>query len=35
MDEYGKNNIFMKQNYYEIGPRATKLLYEKKKRVRK
>ena len=26
MDEYGKNNIFMKQNYYEIGPRATKLL---------
>ena len=32
MDEYGKNNIFMKQNYYEIGPRATKLLA---KRIRK
>lgn len=25
-DEYGKNNIFLKQNYHEIGPKATKLL---------
>ncbi len=26
LDEYGKKCTYLKQNYYEIGPRATKLL---------
>ena len=32
LDEYGKKNTYLKQNYYEIGPGATKLLA---KRIRK
>lgn len=32
MDEYGKTNTFLKQNYNEICPRASKLLA---KRIRK